>query len=123
MDRPILFSAPMVRAILEGRKTQTRRVLKPDKRFPSYTHLRLEVLNNGTPWWWDGVHEKVGVSQPLKWQSSDILWVREAWGINDYRYGGKHPIPKARPSDLDDDHMVYAATETDAEINAEMPMR
>lgn len=61
-ERPILFSAPMVRAILDGRKTQTRRPVKGASGQP-YTG---DVTNFGTC--------KFG-------QPGDRLWVREAWGI------------------------------------------
>ncbi|MES2888668.1 MAG: hypothetical protein V4739_11725 [Pseudomonadota bacterium] len=60
-DRPILFSAPMVRALLAGTKTQTRRVLKPNpKATVTYTRLGMGAL---CPYG----------------QAGDRLWVREAW--------------------------------------------
>lgn len=94
-ERPILFSGPMVRALLDGRKTQTRRVVKTD----------LSRLPLKCPYGWPG----------------DRLWVRERWGINHYRYCGT--IPKVRPVDLADSLLAYYATEDDPEILHEMPWR
>ncbi|WP_122286134.1 hypothetical protein [Pseudomonas syringae group genomosp. 3] len=72
-ERPIPFSAPMVRAILEGRKTVTRRVCKPQPSANAHT-----TSADGSPmtsWWETG---KDIVRCPYG-QPGDRLWVREAW--------------------------------------------
>lgn len=62
-ERPILFSAPMVRAILEGRKTQTRRVIKHDYIEIMYPEVIREIsCPYGKP--------------------GDRLWVRETFREN-----------------------------------------
>lgn len=76
-ERPILFSAPMVRAILEGSKTQTRRVVKPrhdwfvDDGNNGTNRVYLQDYVTGEP-------EPVEVQCPYG-EIGDRLWVREAW--------------------------------------------
>jgi hypothetical protein len=77
-QKPILFSGPMIRAILEGRKTQTRRLAKP--RF-----------NDRTPCeHWQGAsgvmfrhceHGSEGLGCPYG-EPCDRLWVKETWAYN-----------------------------------------
>jgi hypothetical protein len=81
-ERPILFSAPMVRAILEGRKTQTRRVVKFPAKWEHDCHMRDPMDGKpGDPAWphclsGDGRYHKM----PCPYgQPGDRLWVRETF--------------------------------------------
>lgn len=106
-ERPILFSAPMVRAILDGRKTQTRRVVKPQP----------ESGHDGEPYWHVGGYRAWqfrGIADPLRMgtnnplvcpygQPGDRLWVRETWAAVHFSidpetgfaddWHGSHDIP------------------------------
>ena len=75
-DKPMLFSAPMIRALLDGRKHQTRRKL-PDThpKFPDHCYMSLDVLSDPQEvWYWDGVHERVGSSYRVPYAPGDRLF-------------------------------------------------
>ena len=80
-ERPILFSAPMVRALLDGSKTQTRRVMKPQLVYGTVAGLfnswYLPRSEGGGTLYPNG-KEKILSTCPYG-QPGDRLWVREAW--------------------------------------------
>ena len=95
--KPILFNTEMVRAILAGRKTQTRRVIKPKYRedeagFQVITYaysgkfVRVEYYDE---------YEEVTRTMPMPCDPGDILWVRETWnyGEGEYRYKADDVMP------------------------------
>jgi len=89
-EHPILFSAPMVRAILEGRKTQTRRVIKPQPErdcgeiYGPETYSPLVVDKNGEelpgPDIFGIYTEDWGLKFPYG-QPGDHLWVKETYKL------------------------------------------
>ena len=73
-EKPILFSGEMVRAILDGRKTQTRRVIKP---FPLERPTWHPNLGR-----WNVIYREDGLGRLIKCpygQPGDRLWVKERW--------------------------------------------
>jgi len=86
-ERPILFSAPMVRAILNGSKTQTRRVVKPQPsdahNFAGFTISSIHPSDEGKAVWGRGdtramLLDAHRVRCPYG-KPGDQLWVRETW--------------------------------------------
>ncbi|EOD8981809.1 TPA: hypothetical protein NHP39_004675 [Pseudomonas aeruginosa] len=71
-ERPILFNDQMVRAILEGRKTVTRRVVKPQPDFLG------SMVDPNTPFKTldAGLHARITCPYG---EPGDRLWVRETW--------------------------------------------
>jgi len=79
--RPILFSAPMVRAILDGTKTQTRRIVKSN--YCQATEFKAMESNGEDYFAWfcsgfDGYPIKCPYGKP-----GDQLWVRETFRLFD----------------------------------------
>jgi hypothetical protein len=89
--RPMLFSAPMVRALLDGSKTQTRRVVKPQP----YIDAQGNACWNGSNFGQDSRGPLIkALASPLPSSKTkrvhcpygapgDRLWVRETWALDD----------------------------------------
>lgn len=108
-ERPIIFSAPMVRAILEGRKTVTRRVVRelPGNRGGLVgDHVKYFRPGEQDPTRWCGCDGFViGWVRCPYGVPGDRLWVKEAfaWSVRD-------PELHAEEGDPENYDPVYRAT-------------
>lgn len=77
-ERPILFSAPMVRAILDGRKTVTRRPVKPqpEVRMVDMIGPMLTFNKRGGHWLYPNAKQQIIEDCPFG-KPGERLWVRE----------------------------------------------
>ena len=111
MTKPILFNTEMVRAILDGRKTVTRRAIKR-KGYDDIIHNPKNnyAHNRNDGYWSIGYDARpirgwpqgaVGVKE--LYSPGDILWVRETWTENSHPWDGAKYLYRAsiHPADYD----------------------
>jgi hypothetical protein len=116
----MIFNAEMVRAILDGRKTQTRRMVKPQPPEGSQLWGMPKVWDNkrNLIFWREGDRSNYG--KPLPIEVGDIIWVRETWSKlpsgNLWYRADNHPINDGwwTPSI----HMPRWASRIDLEVTA-----
>lgn len=111
-ERPILFSAPMVRAILDGRKTQTRRVVKHAERIEQFERNRdgsfyYDFMDDLDPAYVRSRDVPCPYGVP-----GDTLWVRERTTYIGDDYGWAHVRYDADGADLSLTHKAGASPYT-----------
>ena len=75
--KPILFNTDMVRAILDGRKTVTRRVVKPQ---PVWSSCDMRLVWKNVGWWREGWNPIETITwKHTPYRPGDILYVRETF--------------------------------------------
>lgn len=141
-ERPILFSGPMVRAILAGQKTVTRRAVMPQPHGDGRWSLIVESTDAKECGSWSlsvpdpsgarftdrGREREVARVRCPYGMPGDTLWVRETFnivptlrdaeGIADDEQTWRGPPPKEDPRGalvFDDWHVAYAADDADAD--------
>lgn len=122
-ERPILFSAPMVKAILANRKSQTRRIIDCPESTTSITWVENHAMSpSGTYTGW-AVHCDAPLLLPRNCpygKVGDRLWVRETWQQIYKTHGGKHEDWATVPTRQLSPHwqgtrLLYSATHAEDE--------
>jgi len=114
---PMLFSAPMVKALLDGRKTQTRRTIKFPVEFCDNTGFNFQDKHG--KWWACGIGFSVEstsrnfIQGKSPYQVDDLIWVRETFRLfdaTDECDHFEHPCPCPATGEP-----IYRATQDDGE--------
>lgn len=137
-DKPIPFSGPMVRAILGGRKTQTRRMVKPQpvpfgKSGYGGTRQGWKFDPEGINRSWNDDDKDQYRGEPLATmamralcpygQPGDCLWVKEDFTFLSLPYRGQNKVKIQYAADGERRTVVLAAREVELFCQRQFPLR